>query len=140
MDVPDYRRDKSDSPEGRGRARSRWQSFHDDLPIDVIEDAFRTDRSTSLEDLDPDIRDDIAAAVLEQSELIGFWIAWHQAGGFANLERGGWHRATIFRKLRRFRAAFGVHPDEYQFDWIRLDLRSAWGRDIRARVAHNREG
>jgi hypothetical protein len=138
VEIPDYRSAKSDSPEGQGRARTRWHAFHDDLPIDVIEDAFRTDHATSLDDLDADIRDEIAGDVLERSELIGFWIAWHQAGGFANLERGGWHRATIFRKLRRFRSTFGVHPDEKQFEWIRLDLRTAWSTDIRNRITINR--
>ena len=48
-------------------------------------------------------------------------MAWHRAGGFAELEVGGWHRATIFRKVRRFRGAFGAHPDEYT-PWIRLNL------------------
>ncbi len=90
-----------------------------------------------LDDLDPAIADEVAGEVLERSELIGFWTAWHQAGGFGNLERGGWHRATIFRKLRRFRTAFGAHPDEYRFDWIRLDLRTVWSEDIRARLATN---
>jgi hypothetical protein len=139
MEAPDYRAARSDSPEGQGLARARWLAFHDDLPIDVIEDAFRTDRATRLEDLHPDIRDDIAEDVLERSELVGFWIAWHQAGGFSNLERGGWHRATIFRKLRRFRTSFGAHPDEYRFDWIRLDLRTAWANDIRTRIAASRD-
>ena len=135
LQTPDFRSAKSDSPEGGGLALARWQAFHDDLPIDVIEDAFAMDRSTSVDDLDPGMRDEIAAAVLERSELIGFWIAWQQAGGFANLERGGWHRATIFRKLRRFRAAFGTHPDGYRFEWIRLDLRQAWADDIRRHLA-----
>jgi hypothetical protein len=134
LDVPDYRAERSESPEGKNVARGRWEAYHYDLPLDVIEDAFRVDQTTSLEDLDPDIADDIAETVLEKSELIGFWIAWHQAGGFANLERGGWNRATIYRKIRRFRTTFGAHPDEYRFNWIRLDLRHAWGDEIRRRL------
>jgi hypothetical protein len=63
---------------------------------------------------------------MEGSDLTGFWLAWHLASGFAALERGGWHRATIFRKVCRFRAAFAVHPDEYSFPWIQLDLDTAW--------------
>jgi hypothetical protein len=134
LDTPDFRAERSDSPEGKGVARARWEAYHDDLPLDVIEDAFRVDQTTSLEDLDSDILDDIAESVLERSELIGFWIAWHQLGGFASLERGGWNRATIYRKIRRFRATFGEHPDEYRFSWIRLDLRHAWGDEIRRRL------
>ena len=83
-----------------------------------------------MEDLDPEIRDAIAEDALERSDLIGFWVAWHLAGGFANLERGGWHRATIFRKVRRFRATYGAHPDEFVFPWIQLDLNTAWSEQI----------
>ena len=72
----------------------------------------------SMEELDPEIRDSLAADALEQSELIGFWVAWHLGGGFQKLERGGWYRATIFRKIRRFRAAYGAHPDEFVFPSI----------------------
>ena len=86
-----------------------------------------------MEDFDPEIRDDIAADALERSELIGFWVAWHLAGGFDNLERGGWHRATIFRKVRRFRAAYGAHPDEFVFPWMQLDLETAWSEQIAGR-------
>ncbi|MGO9027541.1 MAG: hypothetical protein ACLQOZ_02775, partial [Acidimicrobiales bacterium] len=60
----------------------------------------------------------------------GFWVAWHLAGGFDNLERGGWHRATIFRKIRRFRATYGAHPDEFVFPWIELDLETAWSEQV----------
>jgi hypothetical protein len=76
------------------------------------------------------VRGDIAEAVLDDSELIGFWVAWHQAGGFAHLESGGWHRATIFRKIRKFRTRFGAHPDEYTFPWIKLDLKRSWSDDL----------
>ena len=43
---------------------------------------------------------------------------------------GGWHRATIFRKVRRFRATYGAHPDEFVFPWIQLDLDTAWSEQI----------
>lgn len=72
------------------------------------------------------MRDDIAAVVHEESELLGFWLAWHLAGGFRQLEYGGWHRATIFRKVRQFRDAYAVHPDEAAFPWLTLGLRSYW--------------
>ena len=57
-------------------------------------------------------------------------MAWHLAGGFDNLEGGGWHRATIFRKVRRFRAAYGAHPDGFVFPWMQLDLDTAWSEQI----------
>ena len=61
-------------------------------------------------------------------------MAWHLAGGFDNLERGGWHRATIFRKVRRFRATYGAHPDEFVFPWIQLDLDTAWSEQISRQI------
>ena len=74
-------------------------------------------------------RDRSAARVIRESELISFWLAWHRAGGFAELERGGWDRSTIFRKIRRFRAYFGVHPDEASFPWLAPDFERAWAGD-----------
>ena len=94
---------------------------------------------TSLDEYPALIRDDVAHAVIEDAELVGFWVAWHKAGGFGGLEAGGWHRATIYRKVRRFRARFGVHPDEYRFDWIKLDLRRACDGRPRRRPARHRE-
>jgi hypothetical protein len=126
-DSPHFRTDKSESSEGRGVAATRWRGFHYELPEDMVAEAF-SQPGQSTEDLDPEIRDDITEEALEESGMIGFWVAWHLAGGFGALERGGWHRATIFRKVRRFRAAFGVHPDEYSFPWIQLDLEAAWSR------------
>jgi len=136
-DGPDFRADKSESTEGQRVAAGRWGSFHYSLDEDVVAEAYSTP-GQSMEDLPPDVRDDIASDALERSELIGFWVAWHLAGGFANLERGGWHRATIFRKVSRFRAAFGAHPDEYVFPWIDLDLNTAWSDQISRRLERAR--
>ena len=138
-DEPDFRTEKMDSPEGRGVAAERWAGFHLALPDDVVAEAFDSSPHT-IDDLDPEVRDDIAAEAIERSELIGFWVAWHLAGGFANLERGGWHRATIFRKVRRFRTVFGNHPDEHTFPWIDLDLRAAWTERLTQRLEHARSG
>jgi hypothetical protein len=132
-DVPDFRGDKSDTTEGRRVAAGRWSSFHYRLDEDVVAEAFPAP-SQSMEELPAAIRDDIASDAVERSELIGFWVAWHLAGGFANLERGGWHRATIFRKVSRFRAAYGAHPDTYVFPWIQLDLDAAWSDQIASRL------
>ncbi len=59
----------------------------------------------------------------------GIWPA-----DFDNLERGGWHRATIFRKVRRFRATYGAHPDEFVFPWIQLDPNTAWSEQISRQI------
>ena len=129
----DFRSDKSESAEGGRVAVSRWAGYHHHLDEDVIAEAFSTP-ARGMEDLETEIRDAIAEDALERSELIGFWVAWHLAGGFDNLERGGWHRATIFRKVRRFRATYGAHPDEYVFPWIQLDLDKAWSEQISRQI------
>jgi hypothetical protein len=138
-DQPDFRTDKSDSVEGTGRAAARWYAYHGALDEDVVAEAFPM-QALDAEDYPDFVRDDIAEDAMEQSELIGFWVAWHMAGGFAALEEGGWHRATIFRKVRRFRARYGAHPDDYSFPWIRLDLESAWAAGIERRIADRRPG
>ncbi|MGE0881259.1 MAG: hypothetical protein AB7L13_12420 [Acidimicrobiia bacterium] len=63
------------------------------------------------------------------SELIGFWVMWHVSGGFDRLEQAGWHRATIYRKVARFKDFFGVHPDDYEFGWLHVDAEQVW-RDM----------
>ncbi|HVB94962.1 MAG TPA: hypothetical protein VND67_11605 [Acidimicrobiales bacterium] len=133
VDDPDFRTDKSESIEGRGLAAGKWGGYHYSLPEEVVAEAFSTSNQAA-ENLTPELRDGIAEDALERSELVGFWVAWHLAGGFANLERGGWHRATIFRKARRFRAAYGAHPDEYVFPWLELDLSTAWSEQLSRRL------
>jgi hypothetical protein len=129
-EPPDYRSDRSESPEGRGIAYGRLAAFWKSVPDGVRAEASREATATSIEDYPAFIRDDVARAVIEDAELIGFWVAWHKAGGFGGLEAGGWHRATIYRKIRRFRARFGTHPDEHRFEWIKLDLRRAWTEEL----------
>ncbi|MGD0381804.1 MAG: hypothetical protein ABSC30_17685 [Acidimicrobiales bacterium] len=68
-------------------------------------------------------------------ENIGFWVVWHQVGDFKALEHAGWHRTTIFRKLRRIRATFGVHPDERSCAWITRELEQFWKADLDTRLA-----
>ena len=135
-DDLDFRSDKSDTVEGKGNAGARWDAYHFGLD-DVLAEAFPSP-TPNVEDYDELVRDDIAADAREESELIGFWVAWHLAGGFHALESGGWHRATIFRKVRRFRSRYGMHPDEYSFPWIRLDLERAWAAGIASRIETNR--
>jgi hypothetical protein len=98
-----------------------------------VEEAYGTVPVTSAAELDPIARDELFDALAEESDLLGFWLAWHRAGGFAHLEYAGWNRATLFRRIRRFRTSFGIHPDDYQPDWITLDLPKVWGDRIQRR-------
>lgn len=133
---PDLRSSKMDSAEGLGIARNRYLNWWRDLPEDfreAFDDEGGDARVTAALGAAPDnigMWAPMATRAREESELIGFWIAWHQAGGFQALEVSGWNRATIYRKLRRFRTVYGVHPDEHDFDWIRLDLWRSWFNDL----------
>lgn len=112
---PDFRSEKSETSEGAGEARARWEAYIDSVDPSVLQAAFGS-------------REDALGPrwAKETSELVGFWVAWHIAGGFEALEWAGWNRATIFRKVRRFRAVFGAHPDEYSFSFIGLDPHRYW--------------
>lgn len=139
-DPPDFRAEKMDSLEGKGLAAERREAWFENLDLDDLAWAYGHKDGYEELDEDPDPEETIryeavkAKWALERADLIGFWVAWHAAGGFRALERGGWNRATIFRKVRRFRAVFGQHPDEYQFDWIRLDPRRLWDEQLRLDV------
>ncbi len=128
--APDYRDQKMATLEGHGIAASLWEEFLDDEIEGLAEQAQERGRFKAaqprLEYWPEDIRDEVATQVREEAELLGFWLAWHLAGGFRQLEQSGWHRATIFRKVRQFRDAYGAHPDETDFPWLTLDLRSYW--------------
>lgn len=135
---PDYRTDKSESVEGHGLAASRRHAYVYSLDENFLAENLSSSRAKTIEDFTDTVRDDIAEDALEESELIGFWVAWHLAGGFANLERGGWHRATVFRKIKAFRNRFGDHPDDHRFSWLRLDLEKAWQEQLETRIAFER--
>jgi hypothetical protein len=129
-EAPDFRSDPSESPEGRGIAHGRRTTFWRSVPRKTLAALSAESPYVSIEEWPAFVRDHAAEAVVEDAELIGFWVSWHRAGGFQALESGGWHRATIYRKIRRFRARFGAHPDEYRFGWITLDLERAWNEEI----------
>jgi len=62
-------------------------------------------------------------------DLVGFWVVWHLEGGFEGLQRMGMSRASIYRRIKLFRVAFGAHPDEFEMPGITLDLvafRDGW--------------
>jgi hypothetical protein len=119
MVQPDYRSEKSESVEGQGRAHGRWEAYLNTMEPSVVDAAFMGRHNA----IGP-------GWAKETSELVGFWVAWHIASGFEALETAGWNRATIFRKIRRFRAVFGSHPDEYQFPWLSIDTRRYWNRQV----------
>jgi len=132
----DFRAEAMDTPEGRGIARGRYDDFMDRNLEDLVAQSIEWDNPPASADLDDTsydvlIADAVAEAAKEESEAIGFWVAWHLAGGFAQLEAAGWHRATLYRRLHRFRIRYGQHPDEYVFPYIKLNFKRYWTDQIR---------
>ncbi len=106
--------------EGKGLARRAWEAYS------------RAVNRAALPYLEP-LAERVSAAVV--TDLVGFWLAWHLEGGFEGLERLGMHRATIFRKVSRFRQVFGKHPDEFEFSGVSIDV----GEYLKAKAASRRK-
>jgi hypothetical protein len=77
-------------------------------------------RAVSSSPLVRSVAEKIAAPVT--LDLLGFWLAWHLEGGFEGLQRIGMSRASIYRRVNLFRKTMGVHPDEFSFPGVTLDL------------------
>jgi len=119
MKDDDLRQQRSPSSEGQGRARSAWEAY--------AEAANRhrpgwVDRAVKR------------LAANWTADLMGFWMSWHLYGGFEGLEKAGWHRATIYRKLKRFRTVFNMHPDEYKVVGVSLDRQAFWEYYLKAKL------
>jgi hypothetical protein len=107
-----------ESPEGRGKARQAWDSYASAVGK-VASPALRPV-------LGPLVRRYAAGSIVD---LVGFWAVWHLEGGFEGLQRLGMSRASIYRRIKLFRIAFGAHPDEFEMPGITLDLgefREGW--------------
>ena len=124
--MADYRSDRMPSPEGQGLARSRWSRAWDAYAgavnrTPVVQSATRWLAGRKVED------------------LVGFWLLWHLEGGFEGLQRVGMSRSAIYRRVAAFRSAFGVHPDEFVFPGVAIDLDaylSASGTVVADRATH----
>jgi hypothetical protein len=105
--MVDFRSDRMESPEGRGIARRAWESYASAVGK-VATPALRTL-----------VRKYAAGSIVD---LVGFWTVWHLEGGFDGLLAMGMSRASIYRRIKLFRVAFGAHPDEFEMPGIALDL------------------
>jgi len=137
VDEQDFRTKKMESREGRGYALERRRQWEDAIPPKVLRLAFSGQDINTLdgmvgEETADEFRDRWRSEVKDRSDLIGFWVSWHLAGGFHALELGGWNRATLYRKLKQFRVTFGAHPDEFEFEYLKLDVEKAWLDDLMA--------
>ena|ERR1035437_10149421 len=106
---PDYRSAAMHSREGEGRAKRAYE-----------------EAGGPLKGRGATKGRGVAGALARQinEDVLGFWLLWHIRGGFDGLERHGMHRATIFRKVNRFRELYGVHPDVYELPGISIDVKT----------------
>ena len=105
--MVDFRSDRMDSPEGHGVARRAWEGY-----VEAV-------GKVTTPAIKPLVRKYAAGSIVD---LVGFWAVWHLEGGFEGLQRMGMSRASIYRRIKLFRVAFGAHPDEFVMPGIRLDL------------------
>jgi len=111
----DFRSEPMESREGEGRARRTWEA---------VPGTAKLSSPVSLP---------VVGAIARSwtEELLGFWLTWHIKGGFDGLERWGMNRATIFRKVARFRKTFGAHPDVFELPGVTIDVRKYWAEAAR---------
>ena len=121
--MTDFRSDRMESPEGKGIARRAWDSYASavgKVAAPVLKPAVHMYAAGSMVD------------------LVGFWAIWHLEGGFEGLQRLGMSRASIYRRIKLFRIAFGAHPDEFEMPGITLDLvafREGWAQKKQEKAA-----
>jgi hypothetical protein len=112
--VPDFRSNRMESPEGYGIARRAWEGYTGAMG------------KVTTPVLRPLVRLYAAGSIVD---LVGFWAVWHLEGGFEGLQRMGMSRASIYRRVKLFRIAFGAHPDEFVMPGVKVDLedyRAGW--------------
>src|SRR3954469_7998516 len=103
-----------ESPEGKGIARRAWDGYAGAVG------------KVAAPALKPLVHMYAAGSMVD---LVGFWVVWHLEGGFEGLQRLGMSRASIYRRIKLFRVAFGAHPDEFEMPGVKLDLvefRDGW--------------
>lgn len=109
--MEDFRSAPMETTEGKGVARRAWDSY-----------VKGTNRllGPALDPLIEAMAKRIGATVA--ADLMGFWLVWHLEGGFEGCRRIGMSRSAIYRRIKIFRSALGVHPDEYVLPGVSLDL------------------
>lgn len=113
--AQDFRSDRMASPEGKGIARRAWDAYSGVIERNV---------TPALSPLLEPVAAPVARAQVE--DLVGFWVLWHLYGGFEGLERFGFNRSTIWRKIRRFRVTTGEHPDEFKMPGVSINGPEYW--------------
>jgi hypothetical protein len=129
MSEPDFRSNPSETNEGKGIARVAW---------DAYARAVNEKLGPTLHPLIQPAAAPVARTMV--ADLIGFWTLWHLHGGFEGMKKFGYSRATIYRKIKRFRQLFGVHPDEWEVVGIKLDPEAYWAEAERKKSEQTEPG
>ena len=117
--MTDFRSQRMPTPEGLGNARSNWRK--------AWEAYSRTVNRVAEPVVDPAVR---RLAGKLTADAVGFWLMWHLEGGFEGLQRLGMSRSGIYRRLNNFRRIFKVHPDEFEFPGVTIDLEAYLHADL----------
>lgn len=113
--TPDFRSDRSETAEGKGRARAAWDAY--------ARTVSKVSEPVIVPLITPVAR---RIAATQVADLLGFWMLWHLHGGFEGLVELGMHPSTVWRKVNKFRTVFKVHPDEFELPGITLDVGEYW--------------
>lgn len=126
--MADFRAERMPSPEGEGRARSALEQAWD-----AYYSANKTVNKPLLAAF-PSLKSMLRGYVNSTMfDLFGFWVMWRLVGGFEGMQTIlGMSRSTIYRRISQFRAAFGEHPDVYEFPGVTVDV-EAFVRGMAAR-------
>ena len=125
--APDWRSGKMESYEGKGRARRAWDAY-----------------MRGVEKVAGPVVHPVAVyvagrvAVAQTEELVGVWVLWQVQGGFDGLRRMGMARSTIYKRISRFRAAFGEHPDVFELPGVTIDAAKYWAGAAEAEARRKR--
>ena len=126
----DFRSERMPTAEGRGQAKANLKRAWDGYSraVNAVGEPFVGRLAEK-------------AAAPITLDLLGFWLAWQLEGGFEGLQRIGMSRASIYRRISLFRKFMGVHPDEFSFPGVTLDLDMylrGEGKTIGPRATHPR--
>ena len=106
------------SPEGEGRARGAleksWDAYY------LANKSINKPLLAAFPELKTILRGWVNSTMLD---LFGFWMVWHLVGGFEGLQKNlGMSRSSSYLRVSQFRAAFGEHPDVFQFPGVTIDV------------------
>ena len=106
-DDIDYRADRMESPDGHRYARAAWETYK------------KASNRLLGPALNPVVKKYAAGQV---TDLFGFWLIWQLEGGYDGMIRIGMSRSSVYRRIKLFRRAFGMHPDEAVFPGVAIDV------------------